>query len=1111
MSAVSAQEVDPGVTVRLYQLDDTLDRLEAIQIGQTPNVDFLWPRLDLNHDDFAHGEKNDIQAPFVTEVTAQLLVETAGDYVFALTSDDGSRLTIGGQVLIDHDGRHGMTTAQSVPYALAAGSVPLRIDHFDSGGHRGLRLQWRLDDDTEFQPIPARLLKTERDLTRVTSPGPKMLKNARRPGDGKPLKGVHPAWRVEAIRPDGFKPKVGALAILPDGRLCVGTFDPLQRDDRSLPDIDSKRSDRLYAISNWDDGDPTTSQVVEIASGIYEPSGLAVVGDDLFVAQRKRISRLSDRDGDGFYETQTTVAEGWEGWNYHQFAFQLLHRDGKLYTALSTAMAPPAWEGMETNAGPNGPMRGSVLEIDLDSGEVHVMAGGTRTPNGLGWGPEGSLLYADNQGTWMPVNQLGEVRPGTFFGHYNWTRPVTRLLERFPKGGHPSAYSQRLRTPAAILMPQSEAANSPTEIQRIPNGPFQDQLLVGELTAGGLRRIFLERVAGRLQGATFRFTQGLECGVNRLIPGPDGSWVVGGIGAGGNWHWKGTQFGLQRLVPSGESAFEFHSIEALPSGFRITFTEPVDAEWLSDPKNYAIQQYTYQPTSAYGGPKKSVETLPVTSIVIRSNRSVEIALAGLKASRCVHFRIDAISTRGAAMWSPEAWYTLNAIPLQKPTGAVSIGSRRVPATEVGVGARASGDAVPLIHGHTSSLMSYRGKEPSKDAVHQDELIGSRGYMEVGQGSGDLISRTQFADARIHVEWYSPPGGSGQRAGNSGVYLQDHYEIQVLGTPAPTAESPGAPAANEAGAIYAIKAADQNASTGPGSWQAYDIWFRAARYQDNAEVEPARVTVLWNGRLVHDNVELPHGTGARRARSLRVQAAQAGLGDHGGSGVALGPLLFQDHGSDAEGAVRYRNVWMAPLTPDRWNAGEWEQPLAQPSDWVVRGGRASFRWDDSTLVGTSVPNSPNSFLTSRELFDDFELVYSVRVDPRLNSGVQIRSEVVGGFEKRSGGLRGYQVEIDPSDRAYSGGLYEERARGWLHPLAANPAARRAFRNNDWNRFRVVARGPVVETWINGVPAGAIFDAERRSGRLGFQVHGVGDETLPMTVEFRDVQLRRLSKD
>ncbi|MCB1281072.1 MAG: hypothetical protein KDB18_06070, partial [Salinibacterium sp.] len=415
-SAMAIQAAtDPGVTLRLYEVEVPPERVPRIAEGQTPNVDTLRESIDFEGDGFG-----DIQAPFVSVVSGELIVEAAGLHVFRMSSDDGSRLFLDGPLVIDHDGRHSATSVDSAPIELSSGVHALRLEHFDHTGARVLRLEWKRPGSPAFELVAAPFVHTDRDLTRVTSPGFKRVEDGRRPGDGAPLSAVHPGWTLRTIRPEGFEPKVGAMTFLPDGRLVIGTFDPLQRDDRELPDIDSKRPDSLFAIANLDAEDPNDITVTEIATDVFEPTGLCVVDGTLYVAHRNSVDRLIDKDGDGFLETHETVGEGWEGWNYHQFAFGLSHTDGKLYTALSTAMAPPAWEGMVHNAGPNGPMRGGWIEIDIESGDTRVIAGGLRTPNGLGMLADGTMFHLDNQGTWMPTSVLAELIPGRFYGHYNW-------------------------------------------------------------------------------------------------------------------------------------------------------------------------------------------------------------------------------------------------------------------------------------------------------------------------------------------------------------------------------------------------------------------------------------------------------------------------------------------------------------------------------------------------------------------------------------------------------------------------------------------------------------------------------------------------------------------
>lgn len=1085
----AGQELEPGVTLRLYQVQNGLDAIPVLAPDQTPNVDRLCTVIDFSAGDFAG-----ISAPMVSVVRGFIDIAKAGQFKFRLTSDDGSRLTLDDQRLIDHDGRHGVTAMESRPVQLDAGRHELLVEHFDQGGNRALKLEWQVPGTAGFSVVPAEVLRTEKDLTRVTSPGFKRVEGARRPGDGSPVAGVHPGWELSEIRPGWFEPMVGAMAFLPDGRLVVGTFHPKQRDDRSLPDIESKDPDKLYALSGVETGDPSSVEVREIASGLFEPCGMCVVGDDLYVSHRKAITRLRDMDGDGYFETQENVAEGWEGWNYHQFVFGLVHREGKLYATLSTAMAPPKWEGMQTNAAPNGPMRGGILEVDLSSGEAYVIAGGTRAPNGIGLGPEGSLVYLDNQGAWMPTSQLSEVIPGRFYGHYNWTNFVPKLAQRFPDGGHPSVFCDRPRTPAAVLLPHNEVSNSPTQPQLIKSGMFAGQMFVGDLTAGGIRRIFLERVNGQLQGAVFRFTQGLESGVNRLIWGPDGALYAAGIGAKGNWNWRGTTFGLQRLAPTGRVAFEMLTVRAMPDGFEIVLTKPVDRDWLADVANYTVKQWRYEPTGEYGGPKLDSRELRVKrAIASESGRTVRLRIEGLQPGHCVYIRTDPTAIDGERIWSTEAWYTLNAIPGAGPIEVSTLAGMPIRPNGVGRGVLPPADAVTLIGAGSSMACRYDNAQRPQPSRTQDELTAGLRHVEVGMGTGDLVSNTVFGDCRLHIEWYCPAGGVGQLAANSGVFLQDRYEIQVLGIA-------GGDPENEAGAIYGVKAPDRNASTGPGTWQAYDIWFRAPRFADAVKTQDARMTVYWNRTLVHDDVAVPRPTGSRRAG-----------GESADRPIQLGRLRLQDHSSEAVGPVRYRNVWIAPLERLDYEAGSWIDLLEDMTsdDWLVRGGEASFRLEDGTLIGTTRPNTPNTFYATARTFADFELLYEARVDPELNSGVQIRSHIVGGLSNRSGGLRGYQIEIDPSPRAYSAGIYDERRRGWLHPLQDMPYARRAFRPAAWNAYRVVAQGPVIRTWINGVPAASVFDAMTPEGHLGFQVHGVGSSEAPLEVRFRNIRIRELT--
>ena len=188
------------------------------------------------------------------------------------------------------------------------------------------------------------------------------------------------------------------------------------------------------------------------------------------------------------------------------------------------------------------------------------------------------------------------------------------------------------------------------------------------------------------------------------------------------------------------------------------------------------------------------------------------------------------------------------------------------------------------------------------------------------------------------------------------------------------------------------------------------------------------------------------------------------------------------------------------------AAEWIELFDGKSlkGWQQRGGKATYRVEEGTIVGSSVPNTPNTFLCTKEDWGDFDLELQFKVDPELNSGVQIRSNSFP--EYHAGRVHGYQVEIDPSDRGWTGGIYDEGRRGWLAPLSENTAARYAFRPGEWNTFRVVAIGDSITTFLNGVPAANLVDAETAKGFIGLQVHSVGERSDPLEVRWRNIRLR-----
>jgi hypothetical protein len=176
-------------------------------------------------------------------------------------------------------------------------------------------------------------------------------------------------------------------------------------------------------------------------------------------------------------------------------------------------------------------------------------------------------------------------------------------------------------------------------------------------------------------------------------------------------------------------------------------------------------------------------------------------------------------------------------------------------------------------------------------------------------------------------------------------------------------------------------------------------------------------------------------------------------------------------------------------------------------WVQYGGMADYFVEDGILYGVAVPGSPNSFLATRDTFSDFILEFEFLVNPKLNSGVQIRSQV-----NDAGRVYGYQVEIDPSERAWSAGIYDEARRGWMYPLYDNKPGQEAFRQGDWNIIRVEALGPSIRTWINGVEAANMLDDYTSEGFIALQVHSINDASdAGIDIAFRTVRIITVNPD
>ena len=442
------------------------------------------------------------------------------------------------------------------------------------------------------------------------------------------LTAVHPSFALDNLAPEGFEPKVGGLAFRADGKLLVASWD---------------QDGGVFLL---DPSAPEASRVKRIAEGLHEPLGIAVVNDRVFVLQKQELTELIDFEGDDIIDRYRVHSMDWQANpNFHSFAFGLLHEDDSFYFLTSICVLPGGASCPEQLLD-----QGKLMKVN-EQGRAHPYASGFRTPNGLGFGVDGAIYVNDNQGDWLPSSKLLRVEEGAFFG----SRAV-------PDAGVLSA----IEMPPVVWLPQDEVGNSPTEPLLLEEGIYAGQMIHGDVYNGGIKRVFMEKVHGQMQGAVFHFSGGFLGSVNRLARGPEGAIYVGEIGNPPNWGEYDKQwYGLERLTYKGNEAFEMLAVRALEGGFELELTQPLSADVTPEPADILFKQWFYHPTVQYGGPKYDEQTLAATGITLSEDRRrLTVSLPGLKAGYVVYLRLPEHyrAQSGTTLWTREAWYTLNRTP-----------------------------------------------------------------------------------------------------------------------------------------------------------------------------------------------------------------------------------------------------------------------------------------------------------------------------------------------------------------------------------------------------------------------------------------------------------------
>ncbi|MDX1909211.1 MAG: family 16 glycoside hydrolase [Bacteroidia bacterium] len=845
-----------GLVVNLYPIPAGTSQIPVMAPQAVPVYSGILPVIHAIRDEDFPGMKDN----FFVQAKGFIEIPQSTNYVFRIVSDDGGRLTIGDQVVVNHDGYHGPTPMDG-EVQLAAGRYPVQIDYFQASGGKALSFQWVAHGADDFSVVPASVLTYDTADVRQKTPFiPQELLVRTVPGDSAPLRDVHPAYELATVRPASFEPKVAGMDFLPDGRLVVSTWDP---------------AGSVYVLDNVQGNDPAQVKVQRIAKGLAEPLGLKVVEGEIYVLQKQELTHLIDHDQDGIIDEYRTVCNGWRASaNFHEFAFGLVYKDGYFYATLATAINPG---GASTQ--PQIPDRGKVIKISRADGTFSFIASGLRTPNGIGVGVDGELFICDNQGDWLPSSKLVHVREGAFYGSRSVDFEGTANLPV---------------TLPVVWMPQDEVGNSPSQPGLLQEGPYKGQMVYGEVTNGGLKRVFVEKINGQYQGALFHFSQGFEAGINRLVTGPDGALYVGGVGNPGNWSHAGKKwYGLQRIRYTGASVFEPLAVRAMSNGVEIEFTEPLQPQDGFDPAAYQVKQWEYVPTANYGGPKVGETFLNIRSVQVSEDRKrVFLELDGMKAGHVVyvHLKQPFVSALGHELWVTEAWYTLNQIPENKPGFVSTLQPPPVADNQLTPVEQAAGWQLLFNGQNLDGWRTYGKEKPGTSwrvAQGAITLGGPKKDWQFADG-GDLMTIGQYEQYELTLDWKIAPGG------NSGIIYKiaelpeypypwmTGLEMQVLDN---LRHPDGRFEKHRAGDLYDLIAARFVAANPAGQWNHVRLVVRQGSVEH------------WlNGRLI-----VTFRTDTPEWKELISKSKFAEWAQYGS--ITRGHIALQDHGDP----VWFKNI------------------------------------------------------------------------------------------------------------------------------------------------------------------------------------------------------------
>lgn len=447
---------------------------------------------------------------------------------------------------------------------------------------------------------------------------------------------------VPAENPFNSWIRVGAIDFFPDGRIAFATWSGDVWVGRFADDKLSKITWRRFA------------------TGIFHGLGLKIVNEKIHVLGRDQITLLHDLNKDGeadFYQNFNNDVQVTS--NFHEFAFDLQTDSQGNFYFLKGGPVNPGGRGW----GPLSDHHGCIFKVSPDGLKFEVYATGIRAPNGMGVGPNGEISSADNQGTWVPVDYIHFSQPGEFIG-------VPDLSHQTPA---PTKFNPHL-----CWLPYDIDNSNGGQVWVPANkgkwGPFEGRMLYLSYGKSSLFAVLQERVGDIPQGGVVRFPLKFATGLMRARFSPvDGQLYVAGLKG---WQTNGVKDGaIQRVRYTGKSVTMQEALHVSKKGITIRFTGALDRKSAADSQNWAIEQYNYLWSSAYGSDnykvskpeEKGTDQVPIQSVqVAEDGKSVFLEVAGLVPVMQMRIRMNVKAVDGSRVPDDVA-HTINVVPDKEGT------------------------------------------------------------------------------------------------------------------------------------------------------------------------------------------------------------------------------------------------------------------------------------------------------------------------------------------------------------------------------------------------------------------------------------------------------------